>query len=116
MATRKRQTQSRQPEKFYTFSVLISFHMQHTFTAKEVQPAEEGGEADVDPTDAALAELEDEIQEYLFQQYPVEAVEAWADFDGLLGIEDAIGVVKPSVQSVGQSKREKSGAARRSKR
>ena len=75
-------------ERLYTFDVSFSFSMQFTFTEKEVQPSEEGGENDVDPTDEALAELEQEIKEYLSEQYSVSGFEIFADFDSLLGVEE----------------------------
>ena len=63
--------------------------MQYTFAEKEVQPASasgEGGGDDVfDPTDKALADLAQEIEEYLSENYPVKEVDAFADSDSLLG-------------------------------
>jgi hypothetical protein len=73
-------------KKLYTFNVSFSFEMQFTFTASEVQPAKEGGESDFDPSDEAIAALEKEIEEYLSQQYPVTNVEAFTDFNSLLGV------------------------------
>lgn len=75
--------------KLYTFNVSVSFQTQITFTDSEIQSAEEGGEGDVDPSDAAIACLEEEIKEYLSKKYCVDKVEAWADFDDLLGIMDS---------------------------
>lgn len=75
-------------KKLYTFNVSFSFEMQFTFTSSDVQPAEEGGENDFDPKDEALAALVKEVEEYLAQEYPVNNVEAFADFDSLLGIRE----------------------------
>ena len=80
---------SKTPEKYYTYSVLMSFNMQFTFIGKEVQPSDEGGENDFDPTDQALIDLEKELEDYLSQNYnAIEKVEAYADFDNLLGVEE----------------------------
>lgn len=76
----------RKSKKFYTFKVSFSFDMQHTFDESEVQPAEEGDEDDLDPTDEALAALAEEIKEHLEKQYMISNIEACADFDTLLGV------------------------------
>lgn len=73
--------------KLYTYNVLVSFTVQHTFREDEVEQAEEGGEGDLDPTSAALEEFENEIQEFLGTNYAVADVEAWTDFDDLLGVD-----------------------------
>lgn len=75
-------------EKLYTFNVSISFEMSFTFNESQLQPAEEGGENDLDPTDDALVELQNELHEYLAKSYPVENVLAFADFDSLIGISE----------------------------
>lgn len=73
----------------YSFKVSFSFDMQFAFSASEVHPSEEGGEKDVDPTDEALATLENEVKEYLSERYQIGDIEASADFDSLLGVEEA---------------------------
>jgi len=71
---------------FYTYEVHVSVRLQHTFTEAEVEPSEEGGDGDMDPTDEALTKLEQELEEHLLEEYTVTGVEAWADFDNLLGV------------------------------
>jgi hypothetical protein len=73
--------------KAYTYTVTISFDMPWTFEQDEVEQAEEGDESDLDPTAAALEKLAAEVQEYLGQQFGVSNVEAWTDFDHLLGVD-----------------------------
>ena len=104
MASQKKSTGT--IERFHTFIVSFDFKMQYTFTEKNVQPSEEGGEDNIDPTDKALAELEQEITEYLSYNYVVSEVRAYADFDSLLGTDE---VVKPSKTSpkIKKSVREK---------
>jgi hypothetical protein len=80
-------------ERYHTFTVSVDFKIQFTFTEKDVELSEEGGEDNIDPTDKALAELEQEITEYLSNNYVVSGVNAYADFDSLLGTDE---VVKPS--------------------
>ena len=75
--------------KHYTFNVRCSFSMQYTFTDDEVEPTEEGGESDVDPTSAALKAIERELQEHLSEQYgSISELDVGADFDDLLGVVD----------------------------
>jgi hypothetical protein len=71
--------------KHFTFGVTISFEMQYTFTEDEVERDVETDDG-YEPTDKALSELEDEIKDYLSQNYAVMRVEAYADSDLLLGI------------------------------
>jgi hypothetical protein len=75
-------------KKLYTFNVSFSFEMQFTFPSSDVQPAEEGGKNDFDPTDKAITALEKEVENYLAQVYPVTNVQAFADFDSLIGVMD----------------------------
>lgn len=75
--------------KSYTYSVTCSFTLQYTFTQDEVKQAEEGGDGDLDPTAVALEELAAEIGDCLGAQFTVSEVEAWADFDGLLGVDSS---------------------------
>ena len=77
-----------QSTRYYTYMLNFSFRMQHTFTETDVEQAEEGGENDLDPTDEALANLENEIREVLSQDYVVESLDAFTDFSSLLGVED----------------------------
>jgi phage gp36-like protein len=88
MATKKKLQDAK--ERFYTYNVSVTFNMQFTFNEKEVQPSSESGEGgdsdEFDPTDKALADLEQEIKEYLSERYPVKDVEAFADSDELLGV------------------------------
>ena len=74
--------------KRYTFNVVCSFAMQFTFSESEVQPDSEGSESDVEPSELALEKLEAELNDFLSQHYGVTKVEAYADSDALLGIED----------------------------
>ena len=71
--------------RHYTFSVLISFQMQYTFTEDEVERDVETDNG-YEPTEKAFSELEDELKEYLSQNYPIMSIEAYADSDDLLGI------------------------------
>ena len=82
----KRKVRSGAKGKLYTYSVSVSFDMQFTFTEKEVEQAEEGSEKDLDPTEKALSKLETELMEYLSLAYHVKQVEAFADFESLLGV------------------------------
>ncbi len=74
--------------KFYTYTVTCSFEMQYTFREDQIEQAEEGREGDLDPTEQALEEVADEIRKCLEQQWGVTNVEAWADFDCLLGVDE----------------------------
>ena len=75
-------------EKYYTYMISCSFKMQYTFTEKEVEQAEEGSEGDIDPTEDALMDLEKTIKDRLDPHWAVSDVEAWTDFDELLGVID----------------------------
>lgn len=86
MAKKRMKSASSKTEKLYTFLVSVSFEMQFTFNEKEIVHAEDGDENSVDPSERALSKLEREVAKYLSQQYPVEKVEAFAEFDNLLGI------------------------------
>jgi len=72
--------------KLYTYTVTCSFNVQYTFGEDEVEQAVEGGEGDLDPTESALEALGAEIRSCLEEQFSITKVEAWADFDGLLGV------------------------------
>ncbi|MEP7282789.1 MAG: hypothetical protein ABI696_12485 [Rubrivivax sp.] len=72
----------------YTYNVTCSFTVQYTFTENEVEQAVEGGEGDLDPTSVALAEMAAEVRDCLADRFGIVEVEAWADFDELLGDEE----------------------------
>lgn len=74
--------------KHYTFNLVCSFTMQFTFPEREVQQDADGADGDVEPTDAALAQVETELKEHLQQIFPVDKVEIFADSDNLLGVDD----------------------------
>lgn len=84
MIIKSKKSVAQKTKKFYTFNVSVSFEMQFTFGEKEVQPAEEGGENDFEPTEKALADLEKELNEYLSQNYIIDKLESVTDFDSLL--------------------------------
>lgn len=74
-------------KRHFTYMVACSFQMQFTFTDSEVEQSDEGAEGDMSPSEAALASLGQEIEECLGEQFGrVEKMEAWADFDDLLGV------------------------------
>ena len=75
--------------KHFTYNVSVSFQMQFTFSESEVEQSDEGDKGDMSPTDAALEELGKDISERLGEHFGgVDKVEAWADFDELLGVEE----------------------------
>ena len=77
------------PKKSFTYTVAVSFEMQFTFSESEVKQSNEGGEGDMSAIDKTLESLGREIKECLSQQFaPIENMEAWADFDDLLGVEE----------------------------
>jgi hypothetical protein len=84
----RKRTNVKHPTKFYTYNVSFSFEMQFTFPASDVEPASEGGKNDFDPTDEALSALEKEVKEYLSENYTIGDIEAFADFDSLLGVTE----------------------------
>lgn len=79
-------------KKHFTYMVACSFKMQFTFTDSEVEQSDEGDEGDegdMSPSDAALEALCQEIEECLVAHLGgVEKIEACADFDDLLGVEE----------------------------
>jgi hypothetical protein len=76
-------------KRHFTYMVACSFKMQFTFNESEVEQSDEGAEGDMSPTDAALAALCHEIEECLGEHFGgVDKMEACADFDDLLGVED----------------------------
>ena len=85
---KKREKADKKNKKYYTYMISCSFKMQYTFTEKEVEQAEEGGEGDLDPIEDALMDLEKTIKDRLEPHWAVSDVEAWTDFDELLGVID----------------------------
>ena len=90
MPRKVKKTPSKKNGKHYTFTILVTFEMQNTFTGDEVESAIGDGDPDgFEPTDEALIALGEEFQEYLGQNYSVEKVDVSTDSDLLLGINDA---------------------------
>jgi len=77
------------PKKLFTYEVVVSFKTQFTFAESEVEQSDEGDEGDLSPTDTALEALGKEIEECLSQQFCIENMEVWSDFDHLLGVDEA---------------------------
>lgn len=76
-------------KRHFTYSVGVSFQMQFTFSESEVEQSDEGDEGDMSPTETALESLGKEIAECLGEHFGgVEKVEAWTDFDDLLGVAE----------------------------
>ncbi len=72
-------------KKRFNYIVTVSFQMQFSFPESEVEQSDEGAEGDMSPTDEALEALEEELAEFLGQNYGgICNMEAWADFDELL--------------------------------
>lgn len=65
--------------KHHTFRVNCGFIMQYTFEETEIGP-------DGEPTEDAVAALEEELEEYLHQNYGVDLVDV--EVDMLLGVDD----------------------------
>lgn len=75
--------------KHYTFNVVCSFTMQHTFTEPEVQSSEDGRTGDVEPTQEALSQLESELSNHMQNNFAIAEIQAFADSDALLGIMES---------------------------
>jgi hypothetical protein len=90
MAGQTKKSSTAKSKRDYTFSVYVSFTMQGTFSGKEVHPAKEGGEDDVEPTEKALAALADRVKECLSQDFVIDDIDAWADYDQLLAISEVV--------------------------
>ena len=75
-------------KKLFTYNVSVSFQMPFTFSESEVEPSEEGDDGDMTPTDATLDSLAKEVEECLSENFVIDKVEACADFDDLLGVEE----------------------------
>jgi hypothetical protein len=80
--------QGQKSARSYTFKVNCSFQMQYTFSDDEVQIDPDGNEEDFEPTHAALATLEQEIEEHLLKLYMAEDVNVSADSNSLIGISN----------------------------
>ena len=84
----RNKTSTKQMEGHYTFRVHVYFEIQYAFTGTEVQRDWGGAPGDFEPTEKALANLQNEMQEYVGGNYPVNELEVDADSDDLLGIID----------------------------
>jgi len=76
------------PEKHYTYMVTVTFDMQFTFAEDEVEPTDGGDTGDFDPTEDALRALEKELEECIGNCCSVSKIEAYADCDSLLGVDE----------------------------
>ncbi|MBI1918905.1 MAG: hypothetical protein HYS12_29805 [Planctomycetes bacterium] len=74
--------------KNYTFYVYCTFRMQYIFNEDEVQRDPGGDETDFEPKDEALEALERELAEYLSETYPVTDVDASADSNSFIGVDE----------------------------
>ena len=74
--------------KSYIFRVHCTFTMQYTFNEDEVQRDPGGDETDFEPKDEALEALEREMEQHLSGIYSVSDVDASADSNSLLAIEE----------------------------
>ena len=74
--------------KTYTYRVLCSFELQHSFTESEVEHDPEGFESSFVPTDAALLALREELQAALDQNHAISSFDVHTESDDLLGIVD----------------------------
>lgn len=74
-------------KRLFNYTVSVSFEIQCSFDESEVEQSEEGGEGDLSPTEAALAALAESVGEHLATRFGgVDKLEAWVDFDDLLGV------------------------------
>jgi hypothetical protein len=62
--------------------------MQYTFSEDEVVRDLSGDGDDAEPTDEALSNLEAELEDHLFQMYPITEVDASADSNSLIAIAE----------------------------
>ena len=69
--------------RIFRLSILGTPH--DTFSATELDPADGGGQADVEPSKEALAERSKELVGRLSTMFEAEHFEFWAEFDDLLG-------------------------------
>lgn len=69
----------------FNFNVSVSFEMQYTFSADEVQPDYEGNADDYEPSESALAGLTQELEDWLGQMYSVDSVDVNTESDQFLG-------------------------------
>lgn len=74
--------------KLYTYSLACSFHVQFTFSESEIEGCVDEEHPEIEPTDAALTALRNELQEVLGSNYSISSFHIHADPDCLLGIEE----------------------------
>lgn len=81
---------SQKSAQSYTFKVHCSFEIQYTFSSDEIQNDPDGDEDDFEPTDEALALLEQELEEHLLNLYVVDDVNVnvSADSNSIIGISN----------------------------
>ncbi|MDO8715814.1 MAG: hypothetical protein Q7J73_03280 [Dehalococcoidales bacterium] len=103
MAGNNKKLSTAESKRDYTFSVMVSFTMQATFMGNEVCRAAEGGKNAVEPTEKALATLEDRLKVSLSREFIIDEITAWADSGQLLAIleiiedDSALGIFPKSV-------------------
>jgi|SRR5579859_5212301 len=107
MRRRRKKARTVQPNDLYTFRVLVSFEMQHTFTGNQVHSDAEGGENDLEPTDVAMLKLEEELEEYIRRLYGINKFEAYTDSEWLIGIEKSGTEPQPKKRVSNRSKRKR---------
>ncbi len=90
MAGNSKKLSTAESKRDYTFEVMVSFTMQATFMGKEVCRAAEGGKNAIEPTEKALAALEDRLKVSLSREFIIDEITAWADFGQLLAIAEVV--------------------------
>ena len=90
MAGKNMKLSKAESKRDYTFSVMVSFTMQATFMGNEVCRAAEGGKNAVEPTEKALAALEDRLKVSLSREFIIDEITAWADSGQLLAILEVV--------------------------
>ena len=88
MLPERNKASTKQMDGHYTFRVHVYFEIQYTFTGAEVQRDWGGAPSDFEPTEKALADLQNEMEEYVGGNYSVDELEVDAESDDLLGIID----------------------------
>jgi len=74
--------------KTYTYRVICSFTVQHSFTESEVEQDPGGHASDVVPTDEALSALREELEAALVEDHAVSCFDIHAESDDLLGTDE----------------------------
>ena len=64
------------PTRYYTYSLPVFFKLQFTFREDEIEDPEDD---DPDIVESALHEMENEIKDYLAENYVVDSVEVFDD-------------------------------------